>query len=410
MQKPDDDMTVADGVNPFPEATLVDAPQDGGLHTDLPNAAVDLRIHDSLHRYELGDVIGQGGMSTVLRATDINLGRPMALKYLHGQDSDPRTARLVREARITAQLQHPGIVPVHELTRDAEGTVFYTMSLVEGRSLGEILTAIGDGDAEAAKAFPLARLLTIYQRACDAVAYAHSRGIVHRDLKPDNLMVGEYGSVLVIDWGVARVLRNGEADQNDPLTSEPNDPESTPDDGPGRGIEVGDGAMLTMAGALVGTPRYMAPEQAAADSETVDERTDVYGLGGILYSILTLRPPVVGRDAEDTIVKAISGTIPDPGTYGKSTTTRLRRRPRSPEAEHQHRGGSGPRHVGRRFCVQSARTDPGRACRARGAGAPGCVACHGAGPRQRRQGLHRKGTARGCAEARRLGHLTRGRR
>lgn len=273
-----------------------------------------LGVYDAMHRYRVGDVIGQGGMSTVLHATDVNLQRPMALKYLSGHASDPRVIRLVKEARITARLQHPGILPVHELSKDADGNLFYTMPLVEGRSLQEILDAIREGDSQTIDEFPLSRLLTIYQRACDAVAYAHSEGVVHRDLKPDNIMIGEYGSVLVIDWGVAKVLREGEVD-----------PESGLQAGDiGKDGILGDTTLLTMAGALVGTPRYMAPEQATGDSKAIDERTDVYGLGGILYSALTLTPPVEGSDPEDTLEKAISGVIRYPsGTADRPVPSAL---------------------------------------------------------------------------------------
>jgi serine/threonine protein kinase len=292
------------GDDPRAARTLVDASTGRLSTTDTPGSPADLGIHDPLHRYELGEVIGEGGMSVVRRVTDISLRRPMALKHSRDDASDTTVMRLVREARITAQLQHPGIAPVYELSQDADGNVFYTMSLIEGQSLGEILKAKGHGDEKTITDFPLPRLLTVYQRICDAIAFAHSRGVIHRDLKPDNIMVGPFGSVLVIDWGVAKVLGDEGEREGD-----------TGDTTPGIGNHTADDAELTRAGALVGTPRYMAPEQVAGNPDDVDERTDIYGLGGVLYSILTGHPPVVGKDTADTLTRVVQGSIPHPDTY-----------------------------------------------------------------------------------------------
>ena len=176
---------------------------------------------------------------------------------------------------MTGQLEHPGIVPVHQLGVDAQGRLFYAMKLVRGTTLGEIIKRLQAGEPVAVAKYPLGTLLTIFLKVCDAVAFAHSRGVLHRDLKPENVMVGEYGEVLVMDWGLAKVVgaEKGEA----------------------RPVPTGSGRLgpaspaLTLDGQILGTPAYMAPEQARGEIGSLDGRTDVYSLGAILYTLLVLR-------------------------------------------------------------------------------------------------------------------------
>jgi serine/threonine protein kinase len=189
-------------------------------------------------RYELVEQIGQGGMGTVYRVRDRELDRPVALKVL---DVMPEGAQA--EARVLARLEHPGIVPVHDAGVLPDGRFFYAMKLVRGKRLDEP-GALPEGRAER---------LQIFLKICDAVAFAHAHGLLHRDLKPQNVMLGPFGEVLVMDWGAAQ-------------------------------------AVGAPAGAIVGTPGYMAPEQARGEPD-LDERADVYALGGILHFVLTGRAP-----------------------------------------------------------------------------------------------------------------------
>ncbi len=233
-------------------------------------------------RYTLLRLHAQGGMGRVWLANDRRLGREVALKELK-LDDPALQARFLEEAQITGQLQHPGIVPVYELG-EADGTPapFYTMRFVQGRTLRE---AIADYYTRRSKgmATPLEwnALLEAFVSVCQTLAYAHSRGVLHRDLKPHNIVLGDYGEVLVLDWGLARLQTR---------------PEAAPTNIPQLGTRE-----ETALGQVLGTPAYMAPEQAAGRPEEIDARTDIYGLGAILYEILTGRPPFMGKDTHDTL-------------------------------------------------------------------------------------------------------------
>ena len=218
-------------------------------------------------RYEAVERIGRGGMGTVYTARDRELDRLVALKVLRLPDPGSEAiARMLREARIIARLEHPSIVPVHDVGRLPDGRAYYTMKLVRGRRLDE--------HARTVTALP--ELLRQYERICEAVAFAHDAGVIHRDLKPENIMVGPFGEVLVMDWGVAKLRGERAAAGGGDAPS--------PDD-----------ASDTDHGTVLGTPGYMAPEQAAGQIELVDERTDVFALGAILYFLLTKRvPPAAG--------------------------------------------------------------------------------------------------------------------
>jgi serine/threonine-protein kinase len=215
--------------------------------------------------------IGRGSMGTVYRGRDDWLGRDVAVKLLReGRERDPALRRrFLAEARVAGQFQHPGIVPVYELGLLEGDRPYIAMKLVEGRTLAELLVERPDPSHDRG------RFLAIFVLACHAVAYAHSRGVIHRDLKPANIMVGPFGEVQVMDWGLAKIL----------------------DGGPSHIDWSGDvgnrtrGPNESQAGTVVGTPAYMSPEQAAGDLRNVDERSDVFGLGAILYETLTGRPP-----------------------------------------------------------------------------------------------------------------------
>lgn len=281
--------------------------------------------------FEVHDEIARGGMGSVMAATDARLGREVALKVaLPRMAKNPSaTRRFLQEARILARLDHPNIVPVHDLGATEEGLPFYTMKRVRGRNLEEIVGAIRDGDEQTIRDYPLSALLTVFQKICDAVGFAHSRGIVHRDLKPENVMIGEFGEVLVLDWGLAKVLADGHLEVlADGHLEELADGHL--DDGGSRGSEAqssegieGQGldseieSALTMDGQIMGTPQFMAPEQAEGRIEEQDERTDVFALGGVLYSLLTLRAPAVGTTVGEILDDVRAGYIPPPIYYNR---------------------------------------------------------------------------------------------
>ena len=228
-------------------------------------------------RYTIESRLAAGGMGVVYRALDQTLGRPVALKVLKPElSSAANVARLEREARIIAQLEHPGIVPVHDLGMLPDGRMYYVMKLIQGRRLDEMFTP----------ASPLADRLRAFERIAETVAFAHAHGVIHRDLKPQNVMVGAFGEVLVLDWGVAKLLRSAEPEPQ-PATRAPSPiTPDTPD-----AADVATRTMGTSPGAVIGTPAYMAPEQARGDVAAVDARCDVYALGGILFHLLTGEGP-----------------------------------------------------------------------------------------------------------------------
>ena len=226
-----------------------------------PSGSPDRVAHDEGGRYSIGAEVARGAMGSIRRAEDLRLGRTVALKELLG-DAPDRAARFEREALVTARLQHPAIVPVYDAGKLHDGRPFYAMKLVGGRSLDQEIRACASLGERLAL---LPRVATVV----DAIAYAHSEGVLHRDLKPHNVMVGAFGETLVIDWGLARAT--------DAVDIE------------GDAAAASDDAALTQAGAVMGTPAYMPPEQAAG--ARVDARADVYALGAILYHVLAGRPP-----------------------------------------------------------------------------------------------------------------------
>ena len=245
-------------------------------------------------RYQLHGEIARGGMGVVLKGRDVDLGRDVAVKVLLERhlDRPEMVRRFVEEAQIGGQLQHPGIVPVYELGRLPDGRLYIAMKLIRGRTLAELL------DDRAGPAADRARHLTTFEQVCQAVAYAHACGVVHRDLKPSNVMVGSFGEVQVMDWGLAKVLdRGGIADEERSLRGQA-------DETPVRTLRTGSTADDSRAGSVLGTPAYMAPEQARGRLDTLDERADVFGLGAILCEILTGLPPYTGSSGDEVYRKA----------------------------------------------------------------------------------------------------------
>jgi serine/threonine-protein kinase len=254
-------------------------------------------------RLQLLGEIARGGMGAILKGRDNDIGRDLAVKVLLEQHSE-RTdlvQRFIEEAQIAGQLQHPGVVPVYELGQFADRRPFFSMKLVKGRTLADLLA----DRLDQGPALDLPRFLGIFHQVCQTVAYAHARGVIHRDLKPSNVMVGNFGEVQVMDWGLAKVLPRGGA---------------SADDAAGL-VDVHETVIATarstlgldqsQAGSVLGTPAYMAPEQALGELDTVDERSDVFSLGSILCEILTGQPAFSGRGRGEIMRKAARGDVAD---------------------------------------------------------------------------------------------------
>ena len=224
--------------------------------------------------YVLIDKLGSGGMSGVFRVTDTTLGREVALKVLGIEDSSGQLgARLLREAKIIAQLEHPGIVPVHDVGTLPDGRVFYTMKLVQGRRLDQQHEELGG----------VPERLRIFQKTCEAVSFAHARHVLHRDLKPQNVMVGPFGEVLVMDWGLAKLLDPGVLAEEKMVPKIAESGRTLP------GQDASDTQSPeadTAHGVVLGTPGYMAPEQARGEIEAVGPRADIYSLGAVLKFLI----------------------------------------------------------------------------------------------------------------------------
>jgi eukaryotic-like serine/threonine-protein kinase len=227
--------------------------------------------------YALGREVARGGMGRILVAEDLRIGRRVAVKELLGK-SPSLAARFEREARVTARLQHPGIVPIYEIGTWPDGTPFYAMRMVEGNTLRQVLADKKTLDARLT-------LLSAVIAAADAIAFAHDKQIIHRDITPNNVLVGAYGDTVVIDWGLAKDLSSADSD--------------TEDEGVGPYRDEARTASLTHAGAVIGTAAYMPPEQAIG--KAVDERADVYALGALLYHVLAGRPPYAGQATGDVL-------------------------------------------------------------------------------------------------------------
>jgi eukaryotic-like serine/threonine-protein kinase len=253
-----DDETIASNPTVARSSTLGPEP----TLSDSSPAGPEARESGSLPGYQIAGLIGRGGMGEVVRGHDVEIGRDVAIKRLRGAQASPdAVARFLREAKIQARLEHPAIIPVHTIGRDSEGQPYFTMKRITGVTLVEVL-AKGD--------MPRQRLLRAFVDVCRAMDFAHGKRVVHRDLKPANVMLGDYGEVYVLDWGLARVLDGTPADEEVSKV--------------GDGVPSIDGS--TQVGAMLGTPGYMAPEQME-DAHAVDTAADVYALGSIMFEILT---------------------------------------------------------------------------------------------------------------------------
>ena len=265
-------------------------------------------------RYQLQGEIARGGMGAILKGRDTDLGRDLAIKVLLDQYKEKPEVilRFVEEAQIGGQLQHPGIAPVYELGQFADMRPFFAMKLVKGETLSKLLADRQDPTSDRG------RFIGIFEQICQTMAYAHSRGVIHRDLKPANIMVGAFGEVQVMDWGLAKVLQvGGIADEKMAMSQQQdtssiqtrrNAAGSDPTGQAGRFETFG---SHTQMGSVMGTPAYMPPEQALGEIDHLDERADVFGLGAILCEILTGKPPYVGDNGTIVFRMASRGKVED---------------------------------------------------------------------------------------------------
>ena len=273
-------------------------PDLNGATAGLPGEPADSPPPPAPPGYELLEEIGSGGMGTVYRARELALSRHVAVKFLQPRfpADGAAAARFVEEAQITGQLQHPGVPPVHAIGTLADGRPFLVMKLIKGRTLEDLLKERQDPAADRG------RFHAVFEQVCHAVACAHEYKVIHRDLKPANVMVGKFGEVQVMDWGLAKLL-TAPAQKTEVL-----------DDAPAatviRTVRESEGSF-TVAGSVLGTPAFMPPEQAGGEIARIDERSDVFGLGAILCVILTGKPPFVAKDSEAIRLMAIRGQLAD---------------------------------------------------------------------------------------------------
>ena len=258
----------------------------------------------SLGGYDDMGQLGIGGMGEVRRVRDRNLNRVIAMKVANRElvKSSELLNRFIEEAQTTAQLQHPGIIQVHELGKLLDGRHYFTMKEVRGRTLAQIIYDAHNNQSEPQEEqyarVRMRRLIDMFYRVCEAVAYAHSRGVIHRDLKPENIMVGDHGQVLVLDWGLAKILGSSRK-QSEKTSFEPVITDRSAS------------KWATMMGTVSGTPAYMPPEQAMGKVEQTDTRTDVYALGAILYQILSGKAPFEGPDSHNILTQVVhSSPVP----------------------------------------------------------------------------------------------------
>ena len=265
--------------------------------------------------YEIISEIGRGGMGLVLKGRDDALKREVAIKTLlpDARKNPTHELRFIQEAQIAGQLEHPGIAPVHLLSWDERGNGFFSMKLVAGQTLEQILEKWHKKDGKEGKIrveYPLPRLVSIFERVCETIGFAHSHRVIHRDLKPANVMIGEFGEVWVLDWGLAKVL--GQADARDEQVAKPDrqrgSKSSTPP-APAQSSKVLSKleSNVTLDGTVVGTPGYMAPEQTAG--EVIDEGVDIFGLGGLLYEMLCGQAPFTGKSIKELLVNSARGDV-----------------------------------------------------------------------------------------------------
>ncbi len=263
-------------------------PEDGDSHTIVFSVQEDTAAAEKIIRvrkdYTISEQIARGGMGRIFSAGDSVLGRDVAIK-LSSSGETGRNSRLWKEGTLLAKLAHPNIVPIYNLGQDGSGRPFYSMKLIRGRTLMQVIRLLANGDETARARYTLNRLITIFRKVCDGVAFAHSKGYLHRDIKPENVMLGEFGEVLLMDWGLAQEISPSPSEKS----------------------KVNELEEQTTQAYVEGTPEYMSPEQTRG--ERLDVRSDVYSLGGLLHTLLSYGPPFRAKNVPELLLKVRKGEI-----------------------------------------------------------------------------------------------------
>lgn len=296
---PSSQETIAvDGVGSANPATLPPG-STRGYATVLPDVRAEgqnlIIVPRNETRYQDDKILGRGGMGEVKLAQDKDIGRRVAVKRLLDEQNPHAVARFIDEVRTVGSLEHPNIVPIHDVGVDEDGALFFVMKYVEGETLSDIIAKLAAGDAEYHKRFGFEVRIDLFISLMRALQYAHARGLVHRDVKPENIMVGPYGEVVLMDWGIVHHMRSEDRRITEQAISKTMDRASTE----------------TVDGAVVGTPQYMSPEQAAGEVAKLDGRSDIYSAMTVLYELLTLRPYIqAGDTAMATILEVQERELP----------------------------------------------------------------------------------------------------
>lgn len=274
-------------------------PQSHGAFKESRGCSLYKNIHEVKNRYENPVLIGSGGMKRIYRVLDRMTDREVALAVIHNLGGEQQVEQFILEARVTARLEHPNIMPIYDIGIDEAGEPFFTMKLIRGESLAKIIQRLSSGDKECLARYPLDILLEIFIKVCDAVAYAHNSGLLHLDLKPDNIQVDRFGQVIVCDWGLSRYKK--------PLAAER------------KGIEIESGnKKVTLSGEFTGSPGYMSPEQVLKPLSELANSSDIYSLGCILYEILTLKMPIEHGPLKTMLQQTVAGDITPPSLKSPS--------------------------------------------------------------------------------------------
>jgi len=286
--------------------------QTSGFQSDNSRSVHVLTSRNS-KKYRIEQTVGSGGMKTICQAEDRDIGRKVAIAEmrpkLNGNES--KINRFIQEARITANLEHPNIVPVHELGKNSDNSPYFVMKMLSGEPLSMVIDKLKNKTKGYAKKYNLHHRLRIFIKICNAVAFAHSKGIIHLDIKPDNIQIGDFGEVLLLDWGLAKISNDPKNIQN-PKKGKSKDQKER-DLIKNTTKELSNSILdITLDGVIKGTPGYMAPEQVYGKNKEKDTRTDIYALGAVLYFLLTFQRPVEGKTIQALMVSTLNAKISPP--------------------------------------------------------------------------------------------------